>query len=357
MAMIANTAFEARVTNGHFDETLNITGRFHNGDGDDEICPAGFLCVRGDKMPVNGFSAYSYVNENAYYMGAAASTVTASEPIYAANPYDWQLIPAGDEAFSEGVNTLGLPILSGREGTFTRIVFDGANIYRFGEGNIDGSVSTNKFFTIKDGLLKPQASAPTDNGAVYFKLWGSGKFTEGVREAGTYYDVVAYSVAAAAPVPAPELPAVSSTDNGDVLTVVEGVWAKAAPAEELPAVTSDDAGDVLTVDNTGAWVNAAPSGGAPMIATDTAQEVQDETIYALDKTAGEIWEAANTRLVVINYQTDDGREIWTHKSVMVEAGYRPGDEQNDTPPVYAFTTSNGEIWRASALNEYPVHDI
>lgn len=57
-----------------------------------------------------------------------------------------------------------------------------------------------------------------------------------------------------------ELPAVESTDNGSVLTVVEGAWAKATPAKELPAVTADDNGDVLTVVE-GAWTNAAPSGG------------------------------------------------------------------------------------------------
>ena len=56
------------------------------------------------------------------------------------------------------------------------------------------------------------------------------------------------------------LPAVTTSDNGDVLTVVEGSWAKAAPATELPAVSSTDNGDVLTVVE-GSWAKAAPSGG------------------------------------------------------------------------------------------------
>ena len=59
------------------------------------------------------------------------------------------------------------------------------------------------------------------------------------------------------------LPAVTSDDNSKVLTVVEGVWTKAnLPAEtvELPAVTADDNGKVLTVVE-GAWAVAAlPSG-------------------------------------------------------------------------------------------------
>ena len=55
-----------------------------------------------------------------------------------------------------------------------------------------------------------------------------------------------------------ELPAVSSTDNGDVLTVVSGKWAKAvlpSPEPELPEVTAADNGKVLSVVN-GAWAGA-----------------------------------------------------------------------------------------------------
>lgn len=52
-----------------------------------------------------------------------------------------------------------------------------------------------------------------------------------------------------------ELPEVTSDDNGDVLTVVEGVWAKATPPEGLPAVTSDDNGDYLRVVD-GQWAKA-----------------------------------------------------------------------------------------------------
>lgn len=49
-----------------------------------------------------------------------------------------------------------------------------------------------------------------------------------------------------------ELPTVAGADNGDVLTVVEGAWAKAEIPAELPAVTGDDNGKILAVAN-GAW--------------------------------------------------------------------------------------------------------
>ena len=48
-----------------------------------------------------------------------------------------------------------------------------------------------------------------------------------------------------------ELPAVSGSDNGKVLKVIEGEWAKGTD-ESLPAVTADDNGKVLKVAD-GAW--------------------------------------------------------------------------------------------------------
>ena len=57
-----------------------------------------------------------------------------------------------------------------------------------------------------------------------------------------------------------ELPTVSGSNNGQVLTVYNGAWkAKDLPAE-LPAVTAENNGEVLTVDG-GAWkAKALPAG-------------------------------------------------------------------------------------------------
>ena len=55
-----------------------------------------------------------------------------------------------------------------------------------------------------------------------------------------------------------ELPAVTSSDVGKVLTVnAEGKWVAAAIPSQLPAVTSGDSGKVLTVSAQGAWGAAA----------------------------------------------------------------------------------------------------
>lgn len=54
------------------------------------------------------------------------------------------------------------------------------------------------------------------------------------------------------------LPEVTAADNGKVLMVVDGAWAKAAAPTELPTVTAEDDGDVLTVVD-GAWAATTPA--------------------------------------------------------------------------------------------------
>lgn len=83
--------------------------------------------------------------------------------------------------------------------------------------------------------------------ALYVALGGS---AEDVAEINLIPDMIlAIAEVAASTV---ELPAVSGSDNGSVLTVVEGKWAKAAVPSELPAVTAEDNGDVLKVID-GVW--------------------------------------------------------------------------------------------------------
>lgn len=190
MAFVANTAFEARITNNQFDDLVNITGKYKVSNADAD-CSAGLLCVRGAQLPCEGFTGVN--NENAFAMAAAAATVDAAEPVYACNTYESQLLSDGTNLYRVGHKTLGLGVPAGRCGTFTRINFDGQSAYRFGIGNVNGAIGTNTAFTIANGMLVPGA-APTAAGSVYFKLRDQGYFVEGTSQSFGYVDVVATKV-------------------------------------------------------------------------------------------------------------------------------------------------------------------
>jgi len=194
MAKIANTAFEPRITNGRFDDLINIAGLYQE-SAQDAVASAGLLCKRTGRLGNEGYdnpSGTRVYNENAWIMGQATDSDDINEVIYACNTYDVQYIDDGTgNLYAVGGRTLGLPSISGRLCTFTRIDFDGQSVYRFGVGNLSAALSTNTFFTIDDGLLVPTASEPTTQGAIYFELRGTGNFVEGNSASFGYVDVVA----------------------------------------------------------------------------------------------------------------------------------------------------------------------
>lgn len=209
MAYIEKTAFWPRVTNRVFDETLNITGKFQNGDKADETCSAGFLCVKDELMDCEGYvgvgptgSTVTIKNSNSWNMKATGAAVKSEgDGIFACNPYDVNMVqdPATGNLYKVGANTLGLPAPKGYPVTFTKIVFDGNKIYRFGIGNLSTTLGANKFLTIANGLLVPASAAPTDVGTPYFKVLPTGgTFTEGAQSAFEFVDVLACKVDAAA---------------------------------------------------------------------------------------------------------------------------------------------------------------
>lgn len=192
MAYIEKTAFEPRITNNEFNELCNITGRYQVSDADAD-CSAGLLVVRGEQLPCAGFKGVK--NENAFYMNAAGAAANADTGVYACNTYEWPMLGGRNgNNYAVGTATLGLGVPAGRDGAFTEIVFDGKHAYRFGEGNVNGAIGENTIFTIANGLLVPAAAAPTATGAIYFKLKGTGNFTEGAGQSFVYYDVWACKV-------------------------------------------------------------------------------------------------------------------------------------------------------------------
>lgn len=188
MAYIANTAFEIKVSNHEFDSTANITG-IYQASSQNEACSAGFLCVREAQTPNEGYTGIN--NTNTWTMNAATAAANQMEPIYACNTFGVNELadPVTGAVYKAGTNTLGLPVPAGVPGTFTEIKFNNVFIYRFGIGNVNGTISTNKFFTISAGLLVPAAAAPTTSLTPYFALLGTGNFTQGAYNGFQYVEV------------------------------------------------------------------------------------------------------------------------------------------------------------------------
>lgn len=189
MAFTANTAFEARIVNDRFDDLANIAGKFYVSTTPTD-CDAGQLCIRDSLLDCEGFA--NVKNENTWKMVTATNSTTASTPIYACDPHDWPLIGNGRNLWAVGTETLGLGIPADRYGSFRRVHFDNESVYRFGVGNLSAALSTNTFLTISSaGKLTPTAAAPVTAGTPYFKVMGTGNFTEGTSASFGYVDAMA----------------------------------------------------------------------------------------------------------------------------------------------------------------------
>lgn len=102
-----------------------------------------------------------------------------------------------------------------------------------------------------------------------------------------------------------ELPSVTADDNGDVLTVVSGAWAKASVPTELPSVTAEDEGDVLTVNSSGEWAAETPEVDVLQVAT-----TGDPSAPTLTKTYKEIDDALDAGKFVYLVSTYDRKQMF-----------------------------------------------
>lgn len=143
-------------------------------------------------------------------------------------------------------------------------------------------------------------------------------------------------------------------DSGSLFIAFNGLWYEqpvkwaeldalrpVEPEPELPEVTASDNGDVLTVVE-GAWANAAPSGGGATVVELTV----DAGTGAFTSTmkAGPLWEAATTGPVLYVLEGDGD----------VSVGLSSGAWTSDGAYVFAFDLTGGPIELvASTINDYP----
>lgn len=191
MALIANTAFELKVTNSARNNTQNVAGKFGTNTGSSftpDVCSAGFLCVQNGLIPCEGYG--ETLNGNTWYFNAATSGTVGSvgdhTGIYACNTYDVNKVGSGDLMYNLGANTLGLSLPSGVIGDFTELIV-GEQI-KVGVGNLTAAPSSGQIYaTIANGLWTPTNTAPTGSLTVYGAIVRTEAFNEGASYWGQGY--------------------------------------------------------------------------------------------------------------------------------------------------------------------------
>lgn len=193
MAKIANTRFEAYVSNSKRNDLQNITGKFGSFSGETfnpDVCSAGFLCVTSGRLPLEGYEKHGMKNGNSWYMVEAANGSVVGFPgdktgIYACNTYDVNKVTDGELVLNLPGKTLGLSVPAGERADFTELIV--GESYDFGAGNfktLPTNLTATPYATISNGLLVATATAPTD-GSVYAEIIDiSKRFIEGAYDGG-----------------------------------------------------------------------------------------------------------------------------------------------------------------------------
>lgn len=201
MAHIDNTFFEVKNSNLINNGMQNIAGVFENASTP-EICPSGFLCVKTERIPCEGYPNLQNGNQWVFNAAASGAPATGITPeIYAFNSYDVNEVSGiNGNIWRVGAETAGLELPAGEIGTFTKII--PGEIYRFGVGNFTTtptSLPDYRYVTIANGLLVAANSAPAAGSGIVFEILGEAaeNFTVGTWNGGQCYRMIAKYIAPA----------------------------------------------------------------------------------------------------------------------------------------------------------------
>ena len=135
-----------------------------------------------------------------------------------------------------------------------------------------------------------------------------------------------------------ELPPVNADDNGKVLGVSDGAWAKVAASggSDLPDDPAQDGtynlqNTVSSGTGTLSWASGSSSGGVLVV-----HDVEG----TLDKTWQEIWDAAGTGPAYI-LLSDSGERDCELITAVIASGH-------------SLSTASGVFYAAESANDYPV---
>ena len=151
---------------------------------------------------------------------------------------------------------------------------------------------------------------------------------------------------------ASELPSVTKTDEGKILSVNnKGKWVAADETKELPTVSGTDNGNVLTVVE-GAWAKAAaPSGGGGVLMVTVTQE---STNWTFNKTWQEVYDAftAGTNVILSLPVYDTSGAGYFDYELVTGVIYKDASYQ-----VVIMTGAGEYAFRTSSANGYPYENF
>lgn len=131
--------------------------------------------------------------------------------------------------------------------------------------------------------------------AIYVAFGGQASAVAGLKTTSEVLDALKNVVTCG------NLPTAGVEDNGKILKVIEGAWAKGSP--ELPAVTADDNGKFLKVVD-GGWTKANVTDKLFVV---TYTETSD--VWTCDKTVAQIQSAIANGYAVVSYALRTGGAV------------------------------------------------